>query len=151
MIRNPLQTRSSRERSGQSGEKIFESFVGVDRWIRATLHQQNIPDYMSFPDAVQLKSNPKYYYSYHRAGCADFDWVSDLFKIVNFKIVQVGHINAQGCDGEPQVIKIFKIENNNEEEGQLITKLSMVKTLNHFGDKWEFLEKYWNRNFKKFE
>jgi hypothetical protein len=78
------------------------------------------------------------------------NWVSDLFKIVNFKIVQVGHIYAQGCDS-PLVIQIYKVTNNDEEYGRLILKLSYVKMLNKFENKWEFIEKYWNQNFKKFE
>ena len=110
---------------------------------------------MSFPNAVQLKSDTKYYYSYHRAGCADMNWMSDLFKIVNFKIVQIGHIDAKGCDSEkelyPQVIQIFKVTNNNVEKGQLIEKLPYIKTLENFDDKWKFIKKYWNKNFKKFE
>jgi hypothetical protein len=110
---------------------------------------------MKYPDAVQLKSNPKYYYSYHRAGCADMNWVSDLFKIVDFKIVQVGHIDAQGCDSEkelyPQVIQIFKVTNNDAEKMLLLTKLPYIKTLKKIDDKWEFIEKYWNQNLQKFE
>ena len=120
-----------------------------------TKHFKSIINYMSFPDAVQLKSDTKYYYSYHRAGCADMNWMSDLFKIVNFKIVQIGHIDAKGCDSEkelyPQVIQIFKVTNNNVETGQLIEKLPYIKTLENFNDKWKFIKKYWNKNFKKFE
>ena len=115
----------------------------------------SIDGYMKYPDAVQLKSNPKYYYSYHRAGCADMNWVSDLFKIVDFKIVQVGHIDAQGCDSEkelyPQVIQIFKVTNNDAEKMLLLTKLPYIKTLKKIDDKWEFIEKYWNQNLQKFE
>src|SRR5207253_1429170 len=53
-----------------------------------------------FPHAIQLKTDPKYYYSYHRAGCADMNWVSDLFKIESFKAIQLGHIHGQGCEFE---------------------------------------------------
>lgn len=44
---------------------------------------KKLEGYDNFPDAIQLKSYPLFYYSYHRAGCADFDWMSDLFKIQN--------------------------------------------------------------------
>ena len=114
-----------------------------------------IENYSSFPDAVQLKSNPNYYYSYHRAGCADMNWVSDFFKIQDFKLIQLGHIYGQGCDFEvknnPQVIEVYKVQDNDEEKGKLIGKLPYLKFIPEFGDKWDFIEKYWNKNYMKFE
>ena len=120
-----------------------------------TKHFKSIDGYMKFPDAVQLKSNLKYYYSYHRAGCADMNWVSDLIKIVNFKIIQVGHIYGQGCDFEvkqnPQVIEIYKVTNNDENNGKLVTKLPYLKYIGDFGDKWDFIRRYWNKNYQRFD
>lgn len=116
---------------------------------------RNIEDYARFPDAIQLKSNNNYYYSYHRAGCADMNWVSDLFKIENFKIVHVGHIYGQGCDFEieenPQSIKAYKITDSTEENNILIESLSFTKYIHQNSDKWDFIEKYWNKNYSKFE
>ncbi len=107
-----------------------------------------------FPEAMQLKTNPKYYYSYHRAGCADMNWVSDLFYIDNFKSIHIGHIYGQGCDFEvkdnPQVIEIFKIIDNKEENRKLIGKLPYLKNIPDFGDKWDFIKKYWTENYGKF-
>jgi len=120
-----------------------------------TKHFKSIDGYMKYPDAVQLKANSKYYYSYHRAGCADMNWVSDLFKIVNFKIIQVGHIYGKGCEFEvkenPQVIEIYKVTNNNEKKGKLIKKLPYLKYIGDSGDKWDFIKSYWNKNFQKFD
>jgi len=114
-----------------------------------------IKNYSKFPDAIQIKANPNYYYSYHRAGCADMNWVSDLFKIENFKIIQLGYIYGQGCDSEdnenPPVIEIYKMENNDEEEGKLIESLLYAKHIPNFADKWDFIEKYWNGNYGKFK
>jgi hypothetical protein len=108
-----------------------------------------------FPEAIQLKTNKKYYYSYHRAGCADMDWVSDLFFIDNFKTIQVGHIYGQGCDYEvkdnPQTIEIFKVIDNDESKKIKVEKLPYLKHIPDFGDKWTFIEKYWNKNYKKYE
>jgi hypothetical protein len=108
-----------------------------------------------FPEAIQLKSNPKYYYSYSRAGCADLNWVSDLFYIDNFKTIHIGHIDGQGCDFEvqnnPQVIEIFKIKDNTEKKMKLINKLPYLKFVPNFGDKWDFMKKYWNANYLKFQ
>ena len=107
-----------------------------------------------FPVAIQLKVNPKYYYSYHRAGCADMNWVSDLFYIDNFKTIQIGHIYGQGCDFEikenPQVIEIYKVFENDEEKKKLIKNLPYIKNIPKFADKWNFIEKYWNNNYRKF-
>jgi hypothetical protein len=108
-----------------------------------------------FPEAIQLKTNPKYYYSYHRAGCADMNWVSDLFYIDNFRSIHIGHIYGKGCDFEvkenPQVIEIYKITDNREENGKLIEKLPYLKSISDFGDKCKFIEKYWNKNYEKFD
>ena len=78
-----------------------------------------------FPEAIQLKTNPKYYYSYHRAGCADLNWISDLFYIDNFKSIHVGQIYGKGCDAdlklEPQAIEIYKVIGNNDDHEKLIS------------------------------
>lgn len=116
---------------------------------------KNLEGYDKYPEAIQLKTNHKYYYSYHRAGCADMNWVSDLFEIENFKTIQIGHIYGQGCDfkikDNPQVIEIYKIFDNNEENKKMIERLPYVKNISKFDDKWEFIKKYWNNNYSKFE
>ncbi|MBS3921999.1 MAG: hypothetical protein KGZ37_02475 [Nitrosarchaeum sp.] len=115
----------------------------------------NVDGFEKFPEAVQLKSNPKYYYSYHRAGCADLNWVSDLFKIENFKTIQAGHIYGQGCDFEvkenPQVIEIYKVKDNDEINKKLIENLPYQKPIKNFEDKWDFIDTYWNKNYGQFE
>jgi hypothetical protein len=115
---------------------------------------KKIDGFDRFPDAIQLKVNPKYYYSYHRAGCADMNWVSDLFYIDNFKTIQIGHIYGQGCDfnekENPQMIEIYKILENEKENEKLIEKFSYLKNISKFGDKWSFIEEYWNSNYGKF-
>lgn len=104
-----------------------------------------IKDYQKFPDAIQLTTNNKYYYSYHRAGCADMDWVSDLFSIESFKIVHIGHIYGRGC-ADPPVINFYKIKNNDENTFDLIENIPYPDI-----DKWEFIKDYWNRNYRRFE
>lgn len=116
---------------------------------------KQIENYLKYPDAVQLNANSEYYYSYKKAGCADLDWVSDLFKIQDFKIVQLAHIEGNGCDFNvkisPQVIKIFKVTNNDVQNRILIEELSYLKNIPEFEDKWNFIQKYWNKNYIKFE
>jgi len=106
-----------------------------------------------FPESQQLKTNPKYYFSYHRAGCADLNWISDIFFISNFKTIHIGQIYGKGCDADiiekPQVIEIYKIIDNTEERNKLITILSYQKNIAEFGDKWDFIKKYWENNYLK--
>lgn len=113
-----------------------------------------ILNYLAFPNAIQLKTNPMYYYSYHRAGCADANWESDLFKIQDFKIIHLGHIDGNGCSFDiqenPPTLKIYKVLDNNEEKQKLIKNLPYQKHIPNFGDKWNFIEKYWNANYAKF-
>jgi len=120
----------------------------------ATYKFRKIESYSDFPDAIQLKSNPKYYYTYYRAGCADYNWVSDLFIIQNFKIIQLGHINGIGCEfnveENPQVIEIYKVIKNERENKKLVEKLDYLKFISNFEDKWVFIEKYWNKNYTNF-
>jgi hypothetical protein len=113
-----------------------------------------IQNYSEFPYSRKLSVNPKYYYSYQRAGCADMNWVSDLFTISDLKIIHLGHIYGQGCDAntleEPQVIDIFRIPDNDEDRKILIEKLPYLENIPTFGDKWDFIDKYWNKNYTKF-
>lgn len=107
-----------------------------------------------FPDAIQLETNSNYYYSYQRAGCADENWVSDLFYIENFKTIHIGHIYGKGCDYDPaespQEIEISKIQDNNELNEILIEKLPYLDHIHEFGEKWEFIRLYWNEHYLKF-
>ncbi|WP_343787262.1 hypothetical protein [Wandonia haliotis] len=109
----------------------------------------------NFPEAKQLKANNNYYYSYYKAGCADMNWVSDLFYIDNFEKVHIGHIYGQGCDyevkGNPQTIELFKVLDNDESKKILVEKLPYLKHIPNFDDKWIFIEKYWNKNYSKYD
>lgn len=130
------------------------SSYGLYLFDNKTTEFKYLEGFDRFPEAIQLKTNPKYYYSYHRAGCADMNWISDLFYIDNFKIIQIGHIYGQGCDFEAkenyQVIDIYKVLINNEENKKLIKTLPYIKNIPKFDDKWNFIEKYWNNHYKKF-
>lgn len=96
-----------------------------------------------------------FFYSYNRAGCADMNWESHLSKIENYKLVDYGYIYGQGCDFEieknAQVIDIYKVNNLITGDKKLIKKLPYQKYIKEFGDKWDFIEKYWIKNYKTFE
>jgi hypothetical protein len=110
--------------------------------------------FIKYSAGVQLESHPSFYYSYHRAGCADENWVSDLFKIENFTTIQLGHIYGKGCEYEieknPQEIEIYRDLDNDKGKAKLIAKLPYTKNINDSFDKWAFIEKYWNENYNRF-
>lgn len=103
-------------------------------------------------EPVQLKSNPNYWYSYCRAGCADMNWTSKLFTFKNFETVEIGYIYGQGCesDEEPQIITIYKVLDNDEDKLKPVKELP-YSILDHNAGKWNFIEEYWNDNYKKFK
>jgi hypothetical protein len=105
---------------------------------------KKVQGFIDYSDSYQLKSDPEYYYSYDRAGCADLNWVSDFYKIENFKIIHLGHMYAQGCEDEPQGIEIYKILNNDEHSKKLVERLPYLK-------EWQFIENYWNKNYSRFK
>lgn len=136
------------EYSGNNDTQLLYLFNSTDNTFRTVVN------FEEYPSAMQLKANPKYYYSYHRAGCSDENWVSDLFSIENFKAVQFGHIEGKGCDGDtirwPQAIFIYRIIGDDEAKEKLVAKLPYLKNIPTFGDKWDFIKKYWNKNYQKF-
>ncbi|MFT7234063.1 MAG: hypothetical protein ACI8TA_003292 [Cyclobacteriaceae bacterium] len=108
---------------------------------------------MGVSDSKKLTSNPNYYYSYHRAGCADMNWVSNLFYIDNFKVYQIGEIYGNGCDTKEITISIIELFDS--ETGLVLeSKLEAlpIDTIETYDDyKWGFINDYWNKNFEKFK
>lgn len=101
-----------------------------------------------YPAAVHIK-NTDFYYSYHKAGCADLNWVSELFYIENYTAISLGIIEGKGCDGpyDKREILISKIINDSATKLETLS----IDTIGKFeGYKWEFIEKYWTKNYRKF-
>ncbi len=114
---------------------------------------KSIAGFEDYPEALSLTVDHRYYYSYERAGCADMNWVSDLFTIQNFKIIHLGHIDGKGCDDADksnEVIKAYKSINYNNDKETLIEQLPYNSNIPDNTSKWDFLKKYWNTNYKKF-
>ena len=118
-----------------------------------------VDDNNRFPSAKQLGTNPGYYYSYQATGCADMYWVSSLFFIKDFRAIPVGKILGNCCGGPPNsdpkdyplVISIYKIANDGSSERLVpIEELPYHECIPNFEDKWNFIEKYWNKNYKKY-
>ncbi len=110
----------------------------------------SVKDFENYPESKPLKSQPHYYYSYHRAGCADMVWVSDLFKIDHFKAIHIGQIYGQGCD-TPYYIKAYKVDPADDAKKQLISKIPYNNINNYKDNKWGLIKEYWNKNYLKFK
>ncbi|ULQ54713.1 hypothetical protein [Flavihumibacter fluvii] len=116
---------------------------------------KSIDGFVNYPNAVRLHTNPAYYYAYYSEGCSDLNWISDLFKIDSFKTIQIGHIYGKGCEynvlENPQLIGIYKTTGDNGQSEILVEKLPYLKFIPTNNEKRDFLEKYWNNNYYKFE
>ena len=112
---------------------------------------KKINGFDNFPEVEQLRNNSKYYYSYQRAGCADMNWISNLFKIESYKLIQVGYIYGQGCDNDeyPKGIEIYKVLDNDLENLKIFESIPYAETIQKYSDKWNFLDKYWNKSYTK--
>ena len=106
----------------------------------------NIEAFDNYPEPLKIgKTN--FYYSYHRSGCSDFNWGSELFTIDDFKTTQLGYIEGKGCEDEERN-GIFVYNNIGTKE---IEVYSEPREPGFYGDKWEFIESYWKKNYKTFE
>ena len=75
------------------------------------------------------------------------NWESYLSKIEDYQLVSYGRIEGLGCDDKSE-INIYQIVNEDE---VLIKRLSYAKLILKNGDKWDFIKKYWKKNYRKFE
>jgi hypothetical protein len=90
----------------------------------------------------------EFYYSYLATGCSDMNWMSELGKIDNYRVVTYGCIVGYGCENEEQKIEIYKILDDHE---KLIETLPYETYIPKFEDKWSFIKQYWEINYQKFE
>jgi hypothetical protein len=114
------------------------------------LKYKKIRNYSDFPDAIKIK--PNLYYSYQAVGCADLNWVSDLFKIENFEIVHLAHMEAESCENDSKTkqktIQVFKVKDS--VNNQRFHNFNYNDQIKKNDDKWNYLKKYWSNNFSFF-
>ncbi|MCF1193123.1 hypothetical protein LRR18_16160 [Mangrovimonas sp. AS39] len=124
----------------------IQDFVKYDSKGKSFKLIENFPKY---PDSKPIKGT-KYFYSYHRSGCADMNWDSDLFYIEDFKTIKIGNISGRECNNEgiDDGIYIYKIRVDNKD---LIETLP-IDTINKFQDyKWGFIADYWTKKYNEFK
>lgn len=109
---------------------------------------QKVIDFERFPHAKEVKGQDKgFYYSYHRSGCADNYWTSDLFKIIDYKVIHMGQIFGEGCEA-PMQVKVYKVGPNKK---HLIETLPYKLVEDSKDFKWGFIENYWSVNYSRFK
>lgn len=118
-------------------------------YVPTTGKFRELINFRDFPAPEQIKGT-KFYYSYHKSGCADMNWDSDLFYIENFRAVRIGNIAGRQCDnkdGVKDAVYIHKVHNDKE---KLFKKLPIDTILKYKDYKWGFIQKYWTKNYRLF-
>jgi len=106
----------------------------------------HVTDIGRYPSAIKIIGT-KYYYSYHRSGCADEDWDSDLFFIKDFKAIRIGNISGNACDENNPGVFISRIIGNNK---KMVEKFNVHILEKYKSQKWGFIDSYWKKNYRKF-
>jgi hypothetical protein len=108
---------------------------------------KKVKDFSNYLESKPI-TGTKYYYSYHRSGCADMNWDSDLFYLDQFSTICIGNISGRQCDGDKFGIYINLIDGDSK---RLIEVLP-IETIESYPDtKWGLIKEYWTRNYNKFE
>lgn len=118
-------------------------------YVPTTGKFREIKNFRDFPAPEQIKGT-KFYYSYHKSGCADMNWDSDLFYIENFKAIRIGHIAGRQCDNRDDMkdaVYIYKVRSDKE---KLFNTLPIDTIWKYKDYKWDFIREYWTKNYKVF-
>ncbi len=132
---------------------ILLTYMGNNPWNDLYIFNSEIDDYVfirgivQFPQSIRLGSD-NVYYSYHRSGCADLNWDSDLFTIENDSAVHLANIYGIGCSNEDGRIEISRIA---ERDSAIIIETMKIDTIYSYEQyKWGFIEDYWSNNYRRF-
>ena len=108
---------------------------------------KKVKNFDLFPSPTRI-ARTKYYYSYHKNGCADLDWVSDLFYLDHFRTKLIGKIHGSGCEPDTnQSIHIYKVNGPK----QILYKILPISIINSYRDsKWGFIKQYWSKKYTRF-
>ena len=118
-------------------------------YVPTTGKFREVKNFRDFPAPEQIKGT-KFYYSYHKSGCADMNWDSDLFYIDNFRTIRVGNISGRQCnnrDGVKEAVYIHRVRGDKE---KLFKKLPIETIWKYKDFKWGFINEYWTKNYKLF-
>lgn len=104
-----------------------------------------VKDFNNYPAPEPIEGT-HYYYSYHKSGCADNYWDSDLFYIDDFECHLIANISGNEGEGEKGII-VSQVYKGVKKQ---IDKFN-IDVLREYEDvKWGFIEDYWTRNYARF-
>ena len=118
-------------------------------YMPATRKFREVKDFREFPAPEQIKGT-KFLYSYHKSGCADMNWDSDLFFIENFKAIRIGNIAGRQCDNRDDVKDAVYIHKVRSDKEKLFKTLPIDTIWKYKNFKWGFIQEYWTKNYKAF-
>ena len=132
-------------------------WIGQSPYDRLYLYDKNSQSYYNVKgfkeerSAQALKQHKDLYFSYSKAGCADNNWYSYLFKIEDKAVKRLGTIWGNGCLEEIDDWYIEIRKNGEEQDFRVVDTypFDTLKTFNQY--KWEFIEKYWEQYAQKFK
>jgi hypothetical protein len=136
-------------KDGECDIRVINAYNGDHLYLFDTLTDRfrKVKGFGAYPEAKSVKAHAGFYYSYHRAGCADMNWVSDLFKIEDFRTIHIAQMDAEGCDS-PYHVNVYKINGAGKSR---VAKMPYERVFSYNGDKWEFIAAWWYKNCSKFE
>lgn len=117
-------------------------------YVPVTGEFKEVKHFRDFPAPEPIKGT-RYYYSYHKSGCADMNWDSDLFYIENYKAIRIGNISGRQCGDEDlkDAVYIHKIHSGRKK----LFRTLPIDTIWKYKDlKWGFIKAYWAKNYKLF-
>ncbi len=106
-----------------------------------------IANFSNYPASVRIL-NSSFYYSYHSSGCADMDWDTDLYKIINSKIIPFGTISGKGCESSHEKLGIFIYKMRGKKE-RLIKTMPITALTHYNNNKQTFISEYWGGYVKQ--
>lgn len=141
--------------AGATGE--FESFLFL--YDQKNKLFRNIEKYWwycgSYETEKKILADENIFYSFIYWGCGGGAYESILFKVDNFKIIELGKVNINYCQAPFDITtyKCFVGEKCTSERidsfsMDYVEKLSIVKTGEE--DWGQFVEDYWQKNYSKF-
>lgn len=110
---------------------------------------RKIVNFREFPAPERIVGT-KYYYSYHKSGCADLNWDSDLFYIENFRAIRIGNIAGRECDNRDGVKNAVYIHKVRGVKDVLIKRIPIETIWKYKDFKWGFIKDYWTKKYKSF-
>lgn len=105
---------------------------------------RNVEGFEEYNNALYLPEI-QLYYLYRRKGCADENWESRLFKIVDCKVQIVAYMDAFGCIGDDDNgVFIYRL---NKSDTVLIENIGIQVLLEK--PKFDFIPQYWIENHRR--